>query len=573
MEYKQFVSRLFVYLKEHIGKLIFTSVMMVLATALESSIPEITGRIVDDLFVENRNTQDALFYAGALFGVFVLSSVFALTSTAASSWVSNKVITDIRIDMFAKLLKLPKSYFDQHSTGKILSKLTFDVGQIAAAASTIWLDFIKSSFSVIILVGYLFYKNWQLSLILLLLMPLVFIAVKLSSNRMRTSSEKVQESMGQMTHLLDENISGNSLIKIYHAQNQETNKFNLLVTHIRHQIFKVGITGAVNTGFVNVLIGLSLATVVYLSSVYLKMTAGEFLSFFTAMGMLIKPAKSLVNINKPLQQSMAAGGSVFGLLDEEEEYNDGTKQLENSKGKIKFTDVSFGYSNDTTVLNNINLDIKSGETIALVGSTGSGKTTITQLLTRFYLPNSGSITIDGVDINDFEIDSLRSQIAFVDQNVRLFNDTVKGNIALGRLDSMSDEQIHHAAKVANATEFIEQTDNGFDTEIGEDGTKLSGGQRQRLAIARAVAKDSPILILDEATSALDSATEKLVQAAIDEMQKNRTTIIIAHRLSTIQKADRIIVLKHGDIIEQGTHQELLDRNGEYAGLYKNQFES
>ncbi len=573
MEYKQFVSRLFVYLKEHIGKLIFTSVMMVLATALESSIPEITGRIVDDLFVENRNTQDALFYAGALFGVFVLSSVFALTSTAASSWVSNKVITDIRIDMFAKLLKLPKSYFDQHSTGKILSKLTFDVGQIAAAASTIWLDFIKSSFSVIILVGYLFYKNWQLSLILLLLMPLVFIAVKLSSNRMRTSSEKVQESMGQMTHLLDENISGNSLIKIYHAQNQETNKFNLLVTHIRHQIFKVGITGAVNTGFVNVLIGLSLATVVYLSSVYLKMTAGEFLSFFTAMGMLIKPAKSLVNINKPLQQSMAAGGSVFGLLDEEEEYNDGTKQLENSKGKIKFTDVSFGYSNDTTVLNNINLDIKSGETIALVGSTGSGKTTITQLLTRFYLPNSGSITIDGVDINDFEIDSLRSQIAFVDQNVRLFNDTVKGNIALGRLDSMSDEQIHHAAKVANATEFIEQTDNGFDTEIGEDGTKLSGGQRQRLAIARAVAKDSPILILDEATSALDSATEKLVQAAIDKMQKNRTTIIIAHRLSTIQKADRIIVLKHGDIIEQGTHQELLDRNGEYAGLYKNQFES
>ncbi len=573
MEYKQFVSRLFVYLKEHIGKLIFTSVMMVLATALESSIPEITGRIVDDLFVENRNTQDALFYAGALFGVFVLSSVFALTSTAASSWVSNKVITDIRIDMFAKLLKLPKSYFDQHSTGKILSKLTFDVGQIAAAASTIWLDFIKSSFSAIILIGYLFYKNWQLSLILLLLMPLVFIAVKLSSNRMRTSSEKVQESMGQMTHLLDENISGNSLIKIYHAQNQETNKFNLLVTHIRHQIFKVGITGAVNTGFVNVLIGLSLATVVYLSSVYLKMTAGEFLSFFTAMGMLIKPAKSLVNINKPLQQSMAAGGSVFGLLDEDEEYNDGTKQLENSKGKIKFTDVSFGYSNDTTVLNNINLDIKSGETIALVGSTGSGKTTITQLLTRFYLPNSGSITIDGVDINDFEIDSLRSQIAFVDQNVRLFNDTVKGNIALGRLDSMSDEQIHHAAKVANATEFIEQTDNGFDTEIGEDGTKLSGGQRQRLAIARAVAKDSPILILDEATSALDSATEKLVQAAIDEMQKNRTTIIIAHRLSTIQKADRIIVLKHGDIIEQGTHQELLDRNGEYAGLYKNQFES
>lgn len=417
MEYKQFVSRLFVYLKEHIGKLIFVSLMMILATALESSIPEITGRIVDDLFVEDRNTQDAVLYASILFGVFVLSSIFALTSTAASSWVSNKVITDIRIDMFAKLLRLPKSYFDQHSTGKILSKLTFDVGQIAAAASTIWLDFIKSSFSAIILIGYLFYKNWQLSLILLLLMPLIFIAVKLSSNRMRTASEKVQESMGKMTHLLDENISGNSLIKIYHAQTQETNKFNALVTYIRHQIFKVGMTGAFNTGFVNILIGLSLATVVYLSSIYLKMTAGEFLSFFTAMGMLVKPAKSLVNINKPLQQSMAAGGSVFGLLDENEEYNDGTKKLKNSKGKIKFTNVSFGYSSDNTVLNSINLDIRSGETIALVGSTGSGKTTIIQLLTRFYSPNSGSITIDGTDISDFEVDSLRSQIAFVDQKI------------------------------------------------------------------------------------------------------------------------------------------------------------
>ncbi len=572
MEYKQFVSRLFVYLKEHIGKLVFTSVMMVLATALESSIPEITGRIVDDLFVDNRSTQDAIIYAGALFGVFVLSSIFALTSTAASSWVSNKVITDIRIDMFAKLLKLPKSYFDQYSTGKILSKLTFDVGQIAAAASTIWLDFIKSSFSVIILVGYLFYKNWQLSLILLLLMPLVFIAVKLSSNRMRASSEKVQESMGRMTHLLDENISGNSLIKIYHAQNQETNKFNKLVTHIRHQIFKVGMTGALNTGFVNILIGLSLASVVYLSSIYLKMTAGEFLSFFTAMGMLVKPAKSLVNINKPLQESMAAGASVFGLLDENEEPNDGKQQLQNSKGEIKFKDVTFGYSNNTNVLNNINLDIKAGETIALVGSTGSGKTTIIQLLSRFYLPNSGSISIDGVNINEFEVDSLRSQIAFVDQSVRLFNDTVKGNIALGKTDSMTNENIEHAAKVSNAYEFIQELSDQFDTEIGEDGTKLSGGQRQRLAIARAIAKDSPILILDEATSALDSATEKQVQQAIDKMQKGRTTIIIAHRLSTIQKADRIIVLKRGNIIEQGSHQELLDANGEYAGLYKNQFE-
>ncbi|CAC9961314.1 Lipid A export permease/ATP-binding protein MsbA [uncultured Gammaproteobacteria bacterium] len=573
MQYKQFVSRLFIYLKPHIGKLVFTSVMMMFATALESAIPEITGRIVDDLFANDRSSQTAFIYALALFGVITLSSIFALTSTAASSWVSNKVIMDLRVDMFAKLLRLPKSYFDKHPTGKTLSKLTFDVEQIAATASTIWLDFIKSSLSVIILVGYLFYKNWQLSLTLLVLLPLVFFAVKLSSGRMRGASAKVQKSMGSMTHLLDENISGSSLVKIYHAQNQESQKFISLVRTIRQQRFKVDMTGAFNSSFVNVLIGLSLGSVVYFSSTSLQMSAGEFLSFFTAMGMLVKPAKNLVNINKPLQIAMSAAQSVFGLLNEVEEKNQGTKYLGTTKGAIKFNNVSFGYSKDTTVLNNINLDIKPGETIALVGSTGSGKSTIIQLITRFYSPSQGSITIDGVDINDLEIDSLRSQISFVDQSVRLFNDTVKGNIALGQLNTMSDTQIKHAANVANATEFITSMSDQFDTEIGEDGTKLSGGQRQRLAIARAIAKDSPILILDEATSALDSATEKQVQTAIDKMQKNRTTIIIAHRLSTIQKADRIVVLRAGSIIEKGSHQELLDADGEYAGLYNHQFKN
>ena len=572
MQYKQFFSRLFFYLKAHIGKLVFTSVMMMFATALESSIPEITGRIVDELFAAERDQQVALIYALALFGVIVLSSIFAMTSTAASSWVSNKVIMDLRVDMFAKLLRLPKSYFDQHPTGKTLSKLTFDVEQIAAAASSIWLDFIKSSMSVIILVGYLFYKNWQLSLTLLILLPLVYLAVKLSSNRMRSSSKKVQNSMGRMTHLLDENISGSSLVKIYHAQEQESKKFNDLIRNIRQQRFKVDMTGAFNTGFVNILIGLSLGSVVYFSSTLLVMSAGEFLSFFTAMGMLVKPAKSLVNINKPLQTAMAAGESVFGLIDEDEEHNSGTKQLKKSKGAIKFNHVSFGYNSEATVLDDISLDIKPGETVALVGSTGSGKTTIIQLLAKFYSPTAGSITIDGIDIAEFEVDSLRSQIAFVDQNVRLFNDTVKGNIALGQIDTMSDTQIQHAAKVSNAHEFIQELSDQFDTEIGEDGAKLSGGQRQRLAIARAIAKDSPILILDEATSALDSATEKQVQAAIDEMQKDRTTIIIAHRLSTVQKADRIVVLRRGEIIEQGSHQELLNANGEYASLYKHQFE-
>jgi subfamily B ATP-binding cassette protein MsbA len=571
MGYREFIKRLYPYMKAHIGKLALTSLMMVFATVFEASIPEITGQIVDTLFTDNRTNDVALFYALALFLVIALSSLFALTSVSASSWISNKVIMDLRVDMFAKLLKLPKAYFDKNTTGGTLSKLTFDVEQISSAASTIWLNFIKSSLTVVLLVGYLFYKNYLLSLTLLVLLPLVYLAVKFSSSRMRSSSKKVQDSMGKMTHLLDENISGSDLVKIYLAQKSESRKFLSLINTIRQQRFKVDIASGLNTALVNILIGLSLACVVYVSSTYLTMTAGDFLAFFTAMGMLVKPAKNLVNINKPLQQAIVAGQSVFQLIDEKSEVNQGKQEFENIKGEISFKNVSFSYDGERASLNNINLEIKQGETVALVGSTGSGKTTLVSLIARFYNPTSGSISIDKQDINDIELTALRSQISFVDQNVRLFNDTVKNNIALGQSDTMSIEFIEQAADISNSTEFVNKLDKRFETEIGEDGTTLSGGQRQRLSIARAIAKNSPILILDEATSALDSATEKLVQSAIDKMQEGRTTIIIAHRLSTIQNADRIVVLKEGEIIEQGSHHELLEKSGEYAKLNQQQF--
>jgi subfamily B ATP-binding cassette protein MsbA len=571
MGYREFIKRLYPYMKAHIGKLALTSLMMVFATVFEASIPEITGQIVDTLFTDNRTNDVALFYALALFLVIALSSLFALTSVSASSWISNKVIMDLRVDMFAKLLKLPKAYFDKNTTGGTLSKLTFDVEQISSAASTIWLNFIKSSLTVVLLVGYLFYKNYLLSLTLLVLLPLVYLAVKFSSSRMRSSSKKVQDSMGKMTHLLDENISGSDLVKIYLAQKSESRKFLSLINTIRQQRFKVDIASGLNTALVNILIGLSLACVVYVSSTYLTMTAGDFLAFFTAMGMLVKPAKNLVNINKPLQQAIVAGQSVFQLIDEKSEVNQGKREFENIKGEISFKNVSFSYDGERASLNNINLEIKQGETVALVGSTGSGKTTLVSLIARFYNPTSGSISIDKQDINDIELTALRSQISFVDQNVRLFNDTVKNNIALGQSDTMSIEFIEQAADISNSTEFVNKLDKRFETEIGEDGTTLSGGQRQRLSIARAIAKNSPILILDEATSALDSATEKLVQSAIDKMQEGRTTIIIAHRLSTIQNADRIVVLKEGEIIEQGSHHELLEKSGEYAKLNQQQF--
>tara|TARA_B100000959_G_scaffold18477_3_gene17871 strand:- start:1384 stop:3099 length:1716 start_codon:yes stop_codon:yes gene_type:complete len=566
MGYRQFVKRLFPYLKNHLGKLAFTSIMMVIATLLETAIPEITGQIVDTLFSTNRPNNAAFSYSVILFSVIALSSIFALISVSASSWISNKVIMDLRVNMFTKLLRLPKSYFDKNTTGETLSKLTFDVEQISAAASTIWLEFIKSSFTVIILTGYLFYKSFLLSLSLLVLLPLVYLAVRFSTSRIRKGSARVQESMGKMTHLLDENISGNDLIKIYQAQNTETNKFFSIINTIRQQRFKVDMAGGLNTSIVNALIGLSLACVVYFSSTYLAMSAGDFLAYFTAMSMLVKPAKTLININKPLQQAIVAGKSVFSLIDEDPESNPSNKSIDSISGDICFDNVSFSYDNEKSSLTNINLTIKKGETIALVGSTGSGKTTMVNLLTRFYNPSSGKILINGKDIISFELESYRSNFSYVDQNVRLFNDTVSGNIAFGQKETMSMDLIIDAAKVSNSIEFIEKLDKKFDSDIGEDGVTLSGGQRQRLSIARAIAKDSPILILDEATSALDSATEKLVQSAINKMQQDRTTIIIAHRLSTIQNADRIIVLKDGEIIEQGTHSELIKTSGEYSKL-------
>ena len=570
MGYKQFVKRLFPYLKNHIGKLTLTSLMMVFATVLETTIPEITGQIVDTLFAVERSTDSAKFYSIALFSIIAISSLCSLTALSAGSWISNKVIMDLRVDMFTKLLKLPKKYFDQNTTGETLSKLTFDVEQISAAASTIWLEFIKSSFTVLILTAYLFYKNFLLSLTLLVLLPLVYFAVKLSTSRIRNASKKVQDSMGRMTHLLDENISGNDLIKIYNAQESERNKFFKIINIIRQQRFKVDLAAGLNTAIVNILIGLSLGCVVYLSSTYLIMSAGDFLAFFTAMGMLIKPAKTLININKPLQQAIVAGRSVFSLIDEKSEENIGEQLMSKVEGDIIFQNVSFSYNDEKISLNNINLTIKHGETIALVGSTGSGKTTLVNLLIRFYNPTDGKILINNNDINSFDLESFRSNFSFVDQNVRLFNDTISGNIAFGQKDRMTMDSIVDAANISNSMEFIEKLDDKFESDIGEDGVTLSGGQRQRLSIARAIAKDSPILILDEATSALDSSTEKLVQSAINKMQQGRTTIIIAHRLSTIQNADRIIVLKDGQIIEQGSHNELLEISGEYSKLTQQQ---
>jgi len=543
---------------------------MVFATVLESSIPEITGQIVDTLFVEERSPSNATYFSLGLLLVFTLAAFFILISTSISSWVSNKVIADIRKDMFEKIQYLPKSFFDNSTSGQIISKFTFDVEQIAAIASSIWIGLIKSALTVVILTIYLFYKSWELSLSLIVISPFLFYAVKNTASKMRNSSDLVQSSMGDLTHLLKENIQGNSIIKIYGAMNYEVKKFFKVITSIRQQRFKVDVAGALNSNLINILVGFALAFVVYFSSLFLNLTGGEFLSYFTALAMIIKPAKTLIDINKPLQIAIAAGESVFHFLDEEIEKDNGTKKISILKKGIEFRNISFSYTNTNTVLSNLCLNIKKGQKVAIVGPTGSGKSTIIELLFKFYNPVSGEILIDGINISEIDNSSLRNLISYVDQNNWISNDTIQNNITLGNT-KISKKEIINASIKSNSNSFIENLADQYDYRVGDEGILLSGGQKQRLSIARAIVKDSPILVLDEATSALDSKTENLVQSAIDKMSKGKTTIIIAHRLSTVQSADLIVVLDKGKVIESGKHSELLKNNNYYSKLIESQF--
>jgi subfamily B ATP-binding cassette protein MsbA len=503
-----------------------------------------------------------------LIGITLRGLVSSLGSYCMT-WVARSVVKVMRQRVFAHIVRLPADYYDEATSGQLLSKILYDVEQVAQVSADALTDIVQNSCLVIGLLTVMMVICWQLSMMFLVTIPFVGLIVNYTNKRVRRISHKVQQSMGDVTEIASETIEGYREVRIFGGEQHEIGKFNEATEISRKNDMKVAVSKAINVSGVQFVIAIGIGAIIFAAiqlSAVIVISAGSFLAIIAAMLQLIKPMKTLTTLNATIQRGLAGAESVFNLLDKAVEAETGRGFDQKVKGHIEFDRVSYAYRQGQTVLHDISFTIAAGETVALVGHSGSGKTTIANLLPRFYELKQGCITVDGIAIADLSLRALRDQIALVSQHVTLFNDTLANNIAYGSFD-VSREQIEQAAKFAFADEFINRLPNGYDTRIGENGVLLSGGQRQRLAIARAILKDAPILILDEATSALDSESERYIQQALEQIMKTRTTLVIAHRLSTIQRANKIVVMNHGRIVEQGTHQQLLALNGRYAQLY------
>lgn len=515
---------------------------------------------------------DTEFVKTIPFIVLIGITLRGLVSSVGSycmTWVARSVVKVLRQKVFAHILHLPADYYDEATSGQMLSKILYDVEQVAQVSADALTDFVQNVCLVIGLLTVMMVICWQLSLMFLLTVPFVGLIVNYTNKRVRRISHKVQQTMGEVTEIASEAIEGYKVVRVFGGTQYEQEKFNQATEHSRHNDMKVAVSRALNVTGVQTVIAIGIAMIIMASiqlSTYIVITAGSFLAIIAAMLQLIKPMKTLTTLNATIQRGLAGAESVFNLLDLCLEKETGIVLADKAQGQIEFKEVAFAYRQGQKVLHHVNFSIEAGTSVALVGHSGSGKTTIASLLPRFYELTEGVITLDNIPINQLNLNSLRSQMALVSQNVTLFNDTLANNIAYGRTD-LTRQQITTAAKQAYADEFITLLPKGYDTKVGENGVLLSGGQRQRIAIARAILKDAPILILDEATSALDSESEHYIQAALEQIMKNKTTIVIAHRLSTIKNANKIVVMSHGRIVEQGTHQELVGLNGHYAQLY------
>ncbi|MFA5531825.1 MAG: lipid A export permease/ATP-binding protein MsbA [Thiohalomonadaceae bacterium] len=564
--------RLLGYILPHWRAFAIAAVGMTFEASTETAFAALIRPFVDGSFVE-RDPDVIMFAPIGLILIFLFRGVASYLASFWMGWVARQVIKHLRSQVFGKFLRLPVSYFDRTPSGSLLSRLVYDVEQVAQASSQVITVAVRDTLTVIGLLAWMFYIDWMLACILLIGTPLIAHITRKISRRFRRYSTRIQASVADVTHIAEEVIEGQRVVKIFSGQEYERTRFEEANERNRHLHMRMLATSAANVPTVQLVAASGAAVVIYSALNMLDtLTVGTFVSFVAAMMMLLAPIKRLTAVNVALQRGIAAAGTIFKFLDEKEENDTGTLHIERVRGAVEYRDVHFRYTPEgAEVLKGVSFMLEPGKSIAFVGRSGSGKTTLVNLLPRFYELESGSIFLDGTEIRDISMVSLRNQIALVSQHITLFNDTIANNIAYGRLGQATREEIIEAAEAAHAMEFIRELPDGLDTMVGENGVLLSGGQRQRLAIARALLKNAPVLILDEATSALDTASERHIQAALEKLMANRSTLIIAHRLSTIERADRIVVMEQGRIIESGRHGELLARDGAYANLYRMQF--
>lgn len=553
----------FIFLVSIVGYLIFAVTQPMFAALIEY--------IVDS--IQEQNREGMYWVPGAFVGIIVLRGIGAFLGGYYLAKVSLSVVHTLRCKMFERYLQLPNVFFDNQNSGHLISRVTHDVQQVTTAATVAVKIVVREGLTVIALLGYLIYMNWKLSLIFIAIAPLIALLVNYASKRLRKISRKIQVSMGNITHVASEMITGFRVVRSFGGEEYERTRFDDASRYNFRQSLNLVRTTAIHSPLLQLIVALALSALIYLALLLMtEASAGSFVAYITAAGLIPRSLRQLSGANTNIQRGIAAAESIFEILDEPGEMDDGLVEVGRVKGALQFIDLTFSYDGaDKPVLQDISFTVPTGQRLALVGRSGSGKTTLASLIPRFYDYRRGRILLDGVEIEQYTRKNLRQQIALVTQHVTLFNDTVEKNIAYGLLAGAPREAVIEAATAANAMEFIDKLPDGLDTLVGENGVKLSGGQRQRLAVARALLKDAPVLILDEATSALDTESERKIQEALNRVMEGRTTIVIAHRLSTVENADIILVLDKGRIVERGNHQELLERDGYYAQLYRAQF--